>query len=142
MYTDYAKKLDLRYSLNKVTNTADKVLSFSSVRSNNQLTMLHQVFVLLQMTLGGVEFDRLTTANSEAPSPRLQSALVFKEVPRLAKCLLEIALERKDAGSVRAALDCLRSLSAKAWYDSPWVLRQLPKIGDKAVSQSSPKLRL
>lgn len=88
------------------------------------------------MALGGVDFDQLTTASSEASSARLQSALVFKEVPRLAKCLVEIALDRKDAGSVKAVLDCLRSVSAKAWYDGPWVLRQLPKVGDKAVSQS------
>lgn len=88
---------------------------------------------MLQLILDGVNFDDIKPASSETPHPRLQAAVVLKEAPRLVKCLLELALERKDATSTRSALDLLRSLSAKAWFDSPFVLRQIPKLGDKSV---------
>lgn len=97
---------------------------------------------MLQLILNGVAFHELKSPSADVPHPRLQSALVMKDAPRLARCLLELSLELKNAISVKSALDLFRSISAQAWYDSPFTMRQVPKVGEKTVSLNLRRLLL
>jgi hypothetical protein len=48
---------------------------------------------------------------------------------RIAKCMRECFLFRKDAGSVLSILTLERCLTARSWHDSSAALRQLRGIG-------------
>lgn len=55
--------------------------------------------------------------------------VVFKHCLRLVRCMIDCHQEFQDAVTVLNALQLARSIQAKAWDDSPHVLRQLDNIG-------------
>ena len=54
---------------------------------------------------------------------------VFQHAMRIAKCMRECFLFRKDAGSVLSILTLERCLAARSWHDSSTALRQLRGVG-------------
>ncbi|KAK4053120.1 ATP-dependent DNA helicase MER3 [Microbotryomycetes sp. JL201] len=102
---------DLKFPVPKLATSADKVM------------------ILIQLVLQGIPGADLKT---ESSNPMMDANLIWPHVTRLVKCLTDILVDRRD-GSVRIALELLRSVYAKAWDNSPFVLRQLERIGEKSV---------
>ena len=62
-----------------------------------------------------------------------EKAVVFQHVHRVTRCLIDVVLARRDGFSVRNALELARSIAAKAWENSPSMLRQLEGFGPVMV---------
>ncbi len=60
-------------------------------------------------------------------------ALVFQQVHRLIRCIIDCQLYLEDSVAIRNSLMLARSLGAKAWDDSPLQLKQIETIGVVAV---------
>ena len=93
----------------------------------------HKISLLIQSELGGVD----GTANENYKKHRQQyqqdKALVFQNVNRLIRCIIDCQLHLKDAISAKHALELGRSLGARVWDNSPLQLKQLAHIGPVAI---------
>ena len=56
-------------------------------------------------------------------------AYVFQHALRIAKCMRECYLHRKDATTLISIMTLERCLHARCWHDGNTLLRQLPGIG-------------
>lgn len=83
----------------------------------------HKASLLIQAVLGGAEFAGQQT------SWLADRRLVFKHVTRLIRCIVDCQVALGDSVAVSNALLMQRSLSAQAWDDSPYHMRQLQGIG-------------
>lgn len=57
------------------------------------------------------------------------TSLVFQHLHRIIRCIIDCKLCTGDSISVRNALELARCLSARAWENSPSMLRQLKGFG-------------
>lgn len=64
---------------------------------------------------------------------------VFQHSIRIAKCMRECFIHRKDAGSVVSIMTLERCLHAHSWHDSSTTLRQLRGIGVSFVRKLAMK---
>ncbi|KAJ8295613.1 ATP-dependent DNA helicase MER3 [Rhodotorula toruloides] len=101
---------NLRFPTEKVATTADRVM------------------ILIQLVLEGIPGTELRNENI---NPMLDARGIFAAAVRVAKCMVDVAVERED-GSIRTMLELLRSLNGKCWDASSFVLRQLEGIGEKS----------
>ncbi|KAH9814645.1 Sec63 Brl domain-containing protein [Melampsora americana] len=90
-----------------------------------------KVMLLIQAILGGIPLVELKTDNN---NPQMESNMVWQHLPRICKCLVALTIAKRDVGA-KSGLELLRSVNAKAWEGSPWVLRQLDQIGEKSVKR-------
>jgi hypothetical protein len=61
------------------------------------------------------------------------AALEFMALSPYRSAMVTVALERKDGGSARNALELLRTVNGKAWENSATVFRQIEAIGSKSI---------
>ncbi|GEM11682.1 DNA/RNA helicase, DEAD/DEAH boxtype [Rhodotorula toruloides] len=101
---------NLRFPTEKVATTADRVM------------------ILIQLVLEGIPGSELRNENI---NPMLDARGIFAAAVRVAKCMVDVAVERED-GAIRTMLELLRSLNGKCWDASSFVLRQLEGIGEKS----------
>ncbi|BGP30278.1 ATP-dependent DNA helicase MER3 [Rhodotorula toruloides] len=101
---------NLRFPTEKVATTADRVM------------------ILIQLVLEGIPGSELRNENI---NPMLDARGIFAAAVRVAKCMVDVAVERVD-GAIRTMLELLRSLNGKCWDASSFVLRQLEGIGEKS----------
>ncbi len=47
--------------------------------------------------------------------------------------MVTVALERKDGGSAKNALELLRTVNGKAWESTATVFRQIDAVGSKSI---------
>ncbi|SGZ22278.1 BQ5605_C022g09467 [Microbotryum silenes-dioicae] len=111
-----ANKL-IRYPAAKVVSSADKL------------------FVLIQVVLEGLAGE---LKSAEVSNPLSEESLIFPSALRIAKCMVDLALERRDGG-IKAALELMRAISARAWDDSAASLRQIEGVGEKYSQALSSK---
>ncbi|EGG08721.1 uncharacterized protein MELLADRAFT_84583 [Melampsora larici-populina 98AG31] len=104
-------------------------LKFSLAGKINQ--SYQKVMLLIQAILGGIPLVELKTDNN---NPQMESNMVWQHLPRICKCLVALTIAKRDVGA-KSGLELLRSVNAKAWEGSPWVLRQLDQIGEKSVKR-------
>ncbi|OAV98590.1 hypothetical protein PTTG_01783 [Puccinia triticina 1-1 BBBD Race 1] len=90
-----------------------------------------KVMLLIQAVLGGIPLAEVKVENT---NPVMEVNIIWQHLPRISKCIVALAISRHDA-AVKNCLEFLRSVTAKAWDDSPWVLRQLDSIGEKSVKR-------
>ncbi|KAK4058700.1 ATP-dependent DNA helicase MER3 [Microbotryomycetes sp. JL221] len=102
---------DLKFPVAKLVTAADKIM------------------VLVQVTLQGIASNDLKT---DAVNPMQDASHIWPHVVRMAKCIVDILLDRRDGG-LRTAMELMRSVAARAWDNSAFVLRQLDRIGEKSV---------
>ncbi|CAH7681775.1 hypothetical protein PPACK8108_LOCUS14425 [Phakopsora pachyrhizi] len=81
--------------------------------------------------LGGIP---LTEAKTENNNPQMEANIIWQHLPRLCKGTLSLSIARRDV-STKNCLELLRSVNARAWENTPWVLRQLDQIGEKSVKR-------
>jgi hypothetical protein len=90
----------------------------------------HKVSLILQAALGSVHDPSGPTFDKQLPQFRTDSFAVFAHANRLIRCIIDCQLSSKDSVGVKNALELARSIAAKAWDNTPNMLRQIPKIGD------------
>ena len=94
-------------------------------------TPAHKISLVIQSVLGGVDFP------SENYNQRMEynsaKLIVFNNVNRLIRCIIDCQLYLEDAVTVRNALALARSLGAQVWDDSPLHIKQLDGIGQVFV---------
>ncbi|BGP14081.1 ATP-dependent DNA helicase MER3 [Rhodosporidiobolus nylandii] len=101
----------LKFPTEKVATTADRVM------------------IIIQLVLSGVSSTELKGEGNV--NPLLESRSIFSAALRIVKTMIEVAVQRED-GTVKAALELLRSLNGHCWDSSSFVLRQLDGIGEKS----------
>ncbi|KAH8826888.1 ATP-dependent DNA helicase MER3 [Flagelloscypha sp. PMI_526] len=57
----------------------------------------------------------------------------FRHLPRIMRAIVEVATTRRIGSHMKYGLELLRSVTAKAWDDRPYVFRQLDSIGEKSI---------
>lgn len=87
----------------------------------------HKISLIIQSVLGAVDFP------SEDHKQRMDfltaKALIFNNVQRLIRCVVDCQLHLQDSVTARNALALARSLGAQVWDDSPLHMKQLDGIG-------------
>lgn len=90
-----------------------------------------KVMLLIQAVLGGIPLAEVKVENT---NPSMEVNIIWQHLIRICKCLVALVVARHDP-AIKSCLEFLRSVTAKAWDDSPWVLRQLDQIGEKSVKR-------
>ena len=85
----------------------------------------HKVSLIIQSVLGGIEFP------SDAPNAqyRTERLMVFNQLKRLVRCIIDFAISKEDAITLRNSLMILRSVCAEGWDDTALQLKQMANIG-------------
>lgn len=97
-------------------------------------TAAHKVFIIVQMTLGNVDFEQYRERLKQGSSgPALDSYQVFRLAPRICKAMATVALQKEDGGTLKNALQLTRIMSGKAWPGTSVIFRQIDAIGAKSI---------
>ncbi|CAL1705677.1 unnamed protein product [Somion occarium] len=104
---------DIRYKPKKIEKASDKI------------------FLNIQAVLGGINLNDPEYKNGDN-QPQLECITIFRHVSRIARALVEVAIEQQYGAQVKHGLELLRCLTAKTWEDRPTVLRQIEQIGEKS----------
>lgn len=87
----------------------------------------HKISLIIQAVLGAIDFP------SEDHKQRLDfstaKSLIFSNVQRLIRCVVDCQLYLQDSVTARNALTLARSLGAQVWDDSPLHMKQLEGVG-------------
>ncbi|GAA94271.1 uncharacterized protein L969DRAFT_55148 [Mixia osmundae IAM 14324] len=108
-YAEAARKHNIRFEVAKVGTVKDKI------------------FVLVQLVISRVSMHE-SKSNASFHSDHLQA---WPHLLRITKALVEICLVSQHGASIRAALELMRSINARAWEGSKTELQQIDGIGDK-----------
>jgi ATP-dependent DNA helicase HFM1/MER3 len=92
----------------------------------------HKVSLIIQSVLGGVDILWDKDTGKHQGQYQNEVATVFKHVRRFIRCIIDCQISLRDSVAIQHALLIQRSLSARAWDDSPNQMRQLPDIGSVA----------
>ncbi|KAM0716552.1 hypothetical protein Q7P37_007997 [Cladosporium fusiforme] len=90
----------------------------------------HKVSLIIQAVLGTIDFPEDGKQRADFLSAK---SLIFQNVQRLIRCVIDCHLYLEDAITARNALALARSLGAQVWDDSPYCMKQLDGIGPVAV---------
>lgn len=93
----------------------------------------HKRSLLVQVELGGIEFPVDDDYMKHKRQYQQDTALLFSNVNRLIRCIIDIQIHRQDAVGTRNALELSRSLEAHAWDNSPFQMKQIKTIGSVAI---------
>ncbi|KAI9015488.1 hypothetical protein DFJ74DRAFT_680316 [Hyaloraphidium curvatum] len=89
-------------------------------------TLDHKISLLIQAALGAIPI----VGQNSRPIMAQEQSYVVMQAQRIARCILEVAVIRKDFRFVRSAVEMLQSLQAKTWgQGSGLLLRQLDGLG-------------
>ncbi len=89
----------------------------------------HKVSLLIQISLGGVEFPNDEESNNLRRQALVEKKVAFECMQRLVRCFIECVGANKDAVGTRIGLDLSRSIAANSWEGMPTQLLQVPGIG-------------
>jgi ATP-dependent DNA helicase HFM1/MER3 len=92
-----------------------------------------KIFLIIQFELGGVEYPNDTDLIKLQQSFKQDKLFVFKHVVRLARCLADCFVTKKDFFSLRNCLKVVTYLNAGCWGDRPVVLSQIDGINRNQV---------
>jgi Sec63 Brl domain len=90
----------------------------------------HKVSLLLQSQLGSVKEPAGPKLDKYHAQYHTDTFPVFSHANRLIRCIIDCQLSLKDAVAARNALELARSFAARAWDNTPNVLKQVQGIGD------------
>ena len=98
------------------------------------LTMhAHKRSLILQAELGGVEFPSDEHNRKHKSQFNQDKTLLFSHVHRLINCVIDCQTYLQDAVATRHALELARSFSSRVWENSPYQMKQIPRIGLVAI---------
>lgn len=90
----------------------------------------HKVSLILQAHLGSVQEPAGPLHDKHHARYHTDTFAVFAHANRLIRCIIDCQLSLKDAVSAKNALELARSLAARAWDNTPNILKQVQGIGD------------
>ena len=90
----------------------------------------HKVSLIVQAELGACLYPSADTLRKYRTQYLTDRTVVFNQVHRLARCIVDCQLHHQDAVAARNALSLARSLSSRVWDHSPMELKQIEGIGD------------
>ncbi|KAF1812246.1 P-loop containing nucleoside triphosphate hydrolase protein, partial [Eremomyces bilateralis CBS 781.70] len=93
----------------------------------------HKVSLIIQSILGAIDTQSLPDNKLHAHQFTVDKAIIFQNVRRMIRCVVDCKLHIDDSISARNALAFSRSLAAEVWDDSPNILKQLDGVGNVAV---------
>ncbi|KAI8992252.1 P-loop containing nucleoside triphosphate hydrolase protein [Pilobolus umbonatus] len=105
------KNPSIKYPIEKVSSIGDKIM------------------VLIQCVLGDISLH--CTSNTLLIS---EASTIINHASRIMRCLIDCCVEDGTSTRLKNALELYQSIQAKLWATSPFVLRQLDKIGPKLVA--------
>lgn len=109
------------------------LLRFSFVDQKKQpisvTTREQKISLLIQYELGGLEFPIYPGSTKHHQTLVQDKFLIFRNCPRLLKCMIDCFIEKKDGNSLKSALFLYRSINGRGWEDTPMILRQISSIG-------------
>lgn len=88
---------------------------------------VHKISLIIQSVLGGVDLD--TEDSKHRQEFTTARAIIFQNVHRLVRCIIDCQIYLEDSVTVRNALMLARSFGAQVWDDSPLHLKQLEGVG-------------
>ena len=93
----------------------------------------HKRSLIMQAELGGVEYPTDEQYTKHKRQYHQDKEIIFANVHRLIKCVIDCKIHLQDSIAVRHALELMRSLGARVWDSSPYQLKQIPQIGPVAI---------
>ena len=93
----------------------------------------HKRSLLVQSELGGVEYPVDDQYAKHKRTFQTERNLLFSNIHRLIRCVVDIQVHLQDAVGARHALELARSLSAGVWDNSPFQMKQIPQIGPISI---------
>ena len=84
---------------------------------------------MLQAELGGADYPDGDPFKKLHQTYNTEKMVILTHARRLIRCIIDCQLQVKDAVSVKNALELGRSLSARAWDNTPQQLREVPGVG-------------
>lgn len=93
----------------------------------------HKCSLIMQAELGGVEYPIDEQYTKHKRQFHQDRDIIFANVNRLIKCVIDCKIHLQDSIAVRHALELMRSLGARVWDSSPYQLKQIPQIGPVAI---------
>jgi ATP-dependent DNA helicase HFM1/MER3 len=93
----------------------------------------HKVSLIVQSVLGDVELPIETSGSPVFHQYRVEQGLVFNQLKRLIRCIIDFELQKEDSNSLRNSLMIFRSVSSRCWDDSPLQMKQIDQIGPVTV---------
>ncbi|ODV61507.1 DNA helicase [Ascoidea rubescens DSM 1968] len=93
------------------------------------LTDGDKISLIIQYELGGLEYPTYNGSLKLYQTFSYDKVTVFKQLPRIIRCMIDTFSEKKDSTSLLNTLKLWRCVTGKCWEDSPMVLRQLEGIG-------------
>ena len=95
--------------------------------------------LILQAHLGSVHEPSGPDFNKHLARYHTDTFVIFSHANRLIRCIIDCQLFLKDATSAKNALELARGLAAKAWDNTPNVLKQIQGIGDVSMRKLAAK---
>ncbi|KAH8896664.1 P-loop containing nucleoside triphosphate hydrolase protein, partial [Thozetella sp. PMI_491] len=95
----------------------------------------HKVSLLLQATLGIVQYQDTKEASKLKWQLLAETKVVFELAQRIARCVIECKEFESDSISMKAALELARSAAAEAWEGRSSQLTQIPGFGPASVKR-------
>ena len=120
---DFKSKMEDRKFLNKA-NKEIKYKLKSAIDSYSKKS-----YVLIQCTLGGINIDSWEL--------KREQSLIISLYSRALEIIKEVLLNLKQGKFLIYCIILSKSISQQMWSDSVFVLKQLPKIGDKICKNLS-----
>ncbi|CAI5757867.1 unnamed protein product [Candida verbasci] len=93
------------------------------------MKQLNKINCIIQFELGGIEFPNYNGSMKLYSSFLGDKFYVFKHLPRILMVMLDVFVEKKDAGSLINTSCLLRCVNGKCWEDSSDELRQIDGVG-------------
>ena len=93
----------------------------------------HKRTLIIQAELGGVEYPTDEQYVKHRKQFNQDKAIIFSQIHRLIRCVIDCQIYLQDAVTVRHALELARSFGARVWDNSPYQLKQIPQIGPVAI---------
>lgn len=93
----------------------------------------HKTSLIIQAELGGVDYPSEEQYQKYRQPYNQDKGMIFQQVHRLVRCIVDCKLHKGDSVSVRNGLELARSLAARVWDNSPLQLKQVDQLGPVAV---------
>lgn len=93
----------------------------------------HKVSLIVQSVLGEVELPVETPGSPVFHQYQVEKAVVFHQLKRLIRCIIDFEIQKEDSNSLRNSLMVFRSVASRCWDDSPLQMKQIDQIGPVAV---------
>ncbi|KAI7865296.1 Sec63 Brl domain-containing protein [Spinellus fusiger] len=123
--------MDMRYNSGEkpFLNQLQKDPNFRFPLTEKVSSIQDKIFTIIQCILGDIPLQ----GSSSGHKLSMESYPILQHASRITKCMIDCTIHKRDSIMLKYSLDFYRSLQAKIWSNSPYVLRQINGIGLQTV---------